>query len=118
MPKDSRLNSKEHLFSVTKKDLRVEMLRGSGKGGQNRNKRDTCVRITHVESGVVGYACDERSQAQNKKLAFRRLINDKKFKFWLNKKTLEAMHQKDIEREVERQMQTHNPKVEGKSKRK
>lgn len=58
---------------VTKKDLRIECIRGSGKGGQNRNKRDTAVRITHILTGLVGYAEDERSQWQNKKLAFQRL---------------------------------------------
>lgn len=58
---------------VRRPDLRVDTLRGSGKGGQNRNKRDTAVRITHLPTGLVGYAEDQRTQGQNKKLAFQRL---------------------------------------------
>lgn len=59
--------NKQLLFSVTKKDLIVETFRGSGKGGQHRNKNDTVVRITHPESRAVGKSEDERSQLQNKK---------------------------------------------------
>ena len=58
---------------VTKKDLRIECCRGSGKGGQNRNKRDTAVRITHVPTGLSARAEDQRTQALNKKNAFLRL---------------------------------------------
>ena len=58
---------------VTEKDLRIETFRGSGAGGQNRNKRDTAVRITHIPTGIVSTAQDQRTQGQNKKIAFRRL---------------------------------------------
>lgn len=60
---------------VTKKDLRIERTRGSGAGGQNRNKRDTAVRITHIPTGLVGYSEDQRTQGQNQKIAFRRLVD-------------------------------------------
>ncbi len=59
--------------NVTKKDLRIEYFRGSGKGGQNRNKRDTACRITHIETGLFATAEDQKSQLRNKKAAFRRL---------------------------------------------
>lgn len=71
------------MLSVTKKDLVIETMRGSGKGGQHRNKRDTAVRITHPESGAVGTAQDSKSQAQNKKLAFRRMANSWEFRRWV-----------------------------------
>ena len=74
---------KEKLFSVTAKDIKWEYYRASGNGGQNRNKRDTAVRCTHEPSGAIGNAADERSQNQNKKLAFRRMVNSKKFQDWL-----------------------------------
>ena len=61
--------------TVRKSDLRIDTLRGSGAGGQHRNKTDSAVRITHKPTGLVGYAEDERSQARNKKLAFQRLTD-------------------------------------------
>lgn len=93
------------LFSVTIHDCRVDNYRASGKGGQNRNKRDTAVRITHEPSGAVANSCEERSQHQNKQTAWGRLIADPKFKGWL---ALEADrlgriadHRKTMEQEVE-----------------
>lgn len=73
---------REHVERVTIKDCVVQTLRGSGKGGQNRNKRDTAVRITHPPSGAVGYAEDERHQLQNKRLAFRRMAESPAFQRW------------------------------------
>ena len=52
----------------------VEFLKGSGPGGQHRNKRDTGVRLVHPPSGVTVMATERRSQAQNLNLAFERLI--------------------------------------------
>lgn len=74
---------REHVARITIKDCRVETYRGSGKGGQNRNKRDTAVRITHPPSGAIGRAEDERHQWQNKKLAFRRMAETGEFKRWI-----------------------------------
>jgi len=48
-------------------------MRGSGAGGQNRNKRDTACRITHIPTGIAVRCEEERTQAQNKQLAFKRL---------------------------------------------
>lgn len=73
----------EKLFTITKKDLRIETMRGRGNGGQNRNVRDTCVRITHLASGAVGFACDEREQLRNKRAAFKRMANDWRFRKWI-----------------------------------
>ena len=60
-------------YDVRRKDLRIEFYRGSGKGGQHRNKTDSACRITHIETGVSAQAEDERSQHMNRRLAFRRL---------------------------------------------
>jgi protein subunit release factor B len=65
---------KELLLSVTLKDCDVQCKRGSGKGGQNRNKRDTAVRIVHRASGAVGESQEQRSQLQNKRAAFLRMV--------------------------------------------
>lgn len=92
---------KELLFSVTLKDCDVQTFRSGGKGGQNVNKVETGVRIVHRESGAVGQSTDERSQLQNKKTAFRRMVEHPKFRFWLDQKRKELETGKTAEERVE-----------------
>lgn len=103
---------KEFLFSVTKKDLKVDTFRAGGKGGQNQNKRNSGVRIRHPESGAIGESREERSQLQNKKIAFRRLVDNTKFKMWINRKAKEIIDKKTIEQRVEEMMTEENLKIE------
>lgn len=73
---------KDLLFSVTASDCRWDYFRGSGAGGQHRNKTDSAVRCTHVPSGAVGVAQDTRSQHENRRLAFGRMARSKEFESW------------------------------------
>jgi len=61
--------------NVRKSDLRIEYYRGSGAGGQNKNKRDTACRITHKETKISACAEEHRTQGKNRKAAFRRLTD-------------------------------------------
>lgn len=59
-------------MKVDRKDCRVEYMRGTGPGGQHRNKTESACRITHLPTGVTAYA-DERSQKHSKRLAWSEL---------------------------------------------
>jgi peptide chain release factor 2 len=60
---------KERVLTITPDELKVDFFRSSGPGGQNVNKVETAVRITHLPTGIIAASQSERSQAQNKEKA-------------------------------------------------
>jgi protein subunit release factor B len=104
---------RELLFSLTKKDFKVEYFRAGGKGGQHANKTSTACRIKHLASGAVAECRETRSQQDNKGRAFRRLVNSDAFKKWHKVESSRAMglikSSKEIKSQIERELA--DPKI-------
>ena len=60
----------------SERELKFETMRASGPGGQNLNKTESAVRVTHLPSGIAVTAREERSQLANRKLALARLAQE------------------------------------------
>jgi protein subunit release factor B len=79
----ARQMNKTRMFSITPADCRFDVFRGSGDGGQKRQKTSSGVRCTHDPSGAVGKATDAREQSQNRKNAFIRMTETPEFRAWM-----------------------------------
>lgn len=91
------LKKREKLFSVTTADCRFIAKRGSGKGGQARNKTSNAIQCFHDPSGAMGECENGTSQELNKREAFRLMIESKEFQSWLKFKIEAAKGNVEIE---------------------
>jgi peptide chain release factor 2 len=66
---------KEDEVEIRPDDLKIDFYKASGPGGQNVNKRETSVRITHLPTGIIATCQSERTQGDNRKKAMQQLVS-------------------------------------------
>ena len=103
---------RELLFSVTKKDLKIEFFSGTGAGGQHRNKHQNCVRMHHPESGAKATGQSSKERQANLREAFQSLVKSPKVRVWQVEKVTEVQTGKTIEQTVDAMLSPENLKVE------
>lgn len=69
-------------IEIPEKDVKIELSRAGGPGGQNVNKRETAVRAVHIPTNIAVHVDSERSQGQNKERALE-LLKSKLYKYKL-----------------------------------
>lgn len=106
---------KERLFTVTASDCTWNYYRGSGPGGQKKNKTSNCARVVHEPSGAIGKGEQGRSQLENRQIAWKQMANSPTFQAWCRNRAYEISGDSEVlKKNVEFELQTNTlVEVEG-----
>ena len=86
-------------IEINPADLRIDVYRASGAGGQHVNKTESAVRITHLPTGVVTQCQNDRSQHKNKDVAMKQL-KAKLYELEVQKRNSEQQAQEDAKSDI------------------
>lgn len=88
--KEIELHKKMHRLKIFEKDIKEQFTRSSGPGGQNVNKVETCVILTHVPTAITVRCQSARTQAMNRHTARYQLVE--KIEHYLREEELKIRH--------------------------